>query len=313
MDVPPTATKVVTQNGSTTEVPNTRNTEYDTEFTCSENQAWSSVSGKTLSVNESTATYTSETGVSKGSLSISPSNVGATGGNVTASATSGTGYYDVYWSAVNRSGTVTSKFSKSGIQRTVGYTQSSSSSWKDSGSESVTASISWPSWASGGRVSENTSTSSRSGSVTATYDYGSYSASDSKTLSQNAGTITYTYQITSASIGSLTWSYNDDNTSTKQVTASGTVTRYKSVNGGTATADGTLSGCTFTVSGVSVSGSNFGVSGSNVYPKSENTTSSDKTGTISATVKATKSGYTISGSKSVTATAKQTYKTFIVQ
>ena len=90
------------------------------------------------------------------------------------------------------------------------------------------------------------------------------------------------------------------------------MTRYKSVNGGTATSDGTLSGCTFTVSGVTVSGSNFTVNGTNVKPSGANTTSSDKTGTISATVKATKSGYTISGSKSVTATAKQTYKLFTV-
>lgn len=308
---PPSASKTVTQNGSSTELPNTRTTETDTEFTCSENQSWSSVSGKTLSVDGSSSTYSNATSVSAGSLSISPSNVGASGGSVTATASKGTGYYDVYYSSVNRSGTVTIKFSKSQLQRTVGYTQKSSSEWKDSGSEEVTASITWPNWAPGGNVSENTTTSQRSGTVTATYKYGGYSDTSTKTLTQNAGTITYSYKITSASLNSLTWGYKDTEGKTVTV-SSGTVKKYKSVNGGTETYVGDVTGCTFSVSGVSVSGS-FSASGTSVKPSGENKTSSNKTGTISATVTASKSGITISGSVKATGSATQEYKMFIVQ
>ena len=289
---PPNATATVSQNGSSTELSGTRYTESDTEFTCSENQSWSSVSGKTLSIVSYAPTETETTGVDAGSLSVSPTSIAATGGSISASAGNGTRYYDVYYSSYSRSGTVTITFSRSGISKTTGYTQSSSRTYKENGSTSISGSISWPSWASGGYASENTSTSSRSGSVTATYSYDGYTDYTSKTITQAAATITYgNYRIT-VSPTSMSWAGNS--ISSKSYTVSGSATKY--INN---TSQGTVS---FSVTSISASCTgDFSGNSSSIWPDDTNETSSTKTGTATITgyVNGTKCTATISLSQSV--------------
>ncbi len=289
---PPNATATVSQNGSSTELSGTRSTESDTEFSCSENQSWSSTSGKTLYVDSYAPTETVTTDVSAGSLSVSPTSISARGGNISASAGSGTRYYDVYYSSYNRSGTVTITFTKSGISKTVGYSQSSSRTYKESGTSSVSGSISWPSWASGGYASENTSTSSRSGSVTAKYSYDGYSDSRSVTITQAAAEITYSnYKIT-VNPTSMSWAGNSE--TSKSYSVSGSATKY--VNG---TSQGTVS---FSVTSISASCTgDFSGSSSSIWPDGTNETSSTKTGTATITgyVNGTKCTATISLSQAV--------------
>ena len=309
---PPTATKTVTQNGSSSKVPNTDATETESNPSLSVSvSSYGSISGTTLTVNNATSTYKSYSIGSDGS--VTASEVPKTGGTISYSTSKPTCTWTEYYNSVNRSFNVQASWSTSSISKNTAISQTADgSATGSSGNGTATASVySWPSMANySGYVGENPNTTRRSGTLKIEFSYEGKVSYATCTVYQAASTISYTYSITSASIGNLTWDYNK--TDYKQVTATGTVTIYKSVNGRTATSDGTLSGCTFTVSGVSVSGSNFTVNGTNVKPSGANTTSSDKTGTISATVKATKSGYTISGSKSVTATAKQTYKLFTV-
>ena len=313
---PPNATVTVTQNGSTTKISGTDGIDTDTEWTASvSGSGWSSVnkSAKTITVNESTG-YSTSYSVSAGSVSVSPSSVASTGGTYRASATSGTGYWTESWNSVNRSSTLTVSYARSGKSATASYRQYSSSYTKDNGSTSVSVSYyEWPSWVSG---SGSTGTAyandgaARSGKVYAYYEYGGKSDYDYATVSQEKVVIETKYELTSASLNNLTWDYKD--TGDKKVTATGTVTVYERRNYGSWNNIGSLSGVTFSVSGVSVTGA-FSASGGYVCPDDENTTSSNKTGTISGTVTASRSGYLITGSKSATGTATQTYKLFVVQ
>ena len=310
-----TSTCTVSQSGSTAKVDGSEYTETADGYTATENQSWSSISGGTLTVNSEYSTTRSYS-LGSGSISISPSSVGATGGSVSAYPSAPSASWTDYYVSVNRSGTVTATFtfrgSSTGISRSTTYSQYASSSFADSGTETPSqGSVSWPSWAPNGNVSENTSESSRSGTVSVTWSYGGKSTTATASLSQNGATVTYSYEITAASASALSWVYND--TDSKTPTASGTVTIYKSVNGKAKQNAGTLSGCTFSISLSSITGSHFSRSGNYVYPNSENTTSSNFTGTASGTVTATKSGYTITGSKSVTVNLTHTYKLFNVK
>lgn len=189
-----TSTCTVSQSGSTAKISGSEYTETADGYSATENRSWSSVWGSTLTIDESTSSSTSYS-IGSGSLSVSPSSVGSSGGSVTAYPSAPTASWTEYYDAVNRSGTVTASFtfkgSSIGISRTTTYSQSASSSYKDSGTGTPSqGSISWPSWAPGGSVSANTG-SARSGTVSVTWTYGTESTTASTTLSQSGASITY--------------------------------------------------------------------------------------------------------------------------
>ena len=189
-----TSTCTVSQAGSTARISGSEYTETADGYSATENRSWSSVWGSTLTIDESTSSSTSYS-IGSGSLSVSPSSVGSSGGSVTAYPSAPTASWTEYYDAVNRSGTVTASFtfkgSSIGISRTTTYSQSASSSYKDSGTGTPSqGSISWPSWAPGGSVSANTG-SARSGTVSVTWTYGTERTTASTTLSQSGASITY--------------------------------------------------------------------------------------------------------------------------
>lgn len=310
--VPSNVSKSVTQNACSSKVAGSDATETEANPTLSvSNTAVASIDGTTLKVKDATK-KSNDYWIGQGS--VTASRVSKTGGNISYSTTKPSCTWTEYYNAVNNSFYVKASWASSGINRTKDVTQSSAKTatgQRGNGTASETV-YSWPSIAnSSGYVGENPNDTQRSGTLTIQFSYQGETSKASCTVYQDASDISYSYAITSANIGNLTWTYKE--VGYKAVTATGTVTQYKSINGGSPINVGTLSGCTFNVSNVSVTGSYFSVSGSNVKPTSANTSDVDKTGTISATVSASKSGYIISGSQSASATATQTYKLFVVK
>lgn len=275
-----TATTSVNQNGCTDKVPDTEFTDTAGNPTLSENTGWSSISGTTLSISDGTSTST-EYSIGSGSLSISGSLIAAKGGTATANPSKPSCSWTEYYDAVNRSGTVTAKWTEGNISRTTGFNQSASRSQKDSGSgTATTGSVSWPSWCPGGTAGENTG-SERSGTVSVTFTYNGKSSTATATVRQSGAVITYgDYRIT-VSPTSMTW--KGDSESNQSYTVTGYRTKY--INGKKGSEE------KVSVSGISVSCSgDFSGNSNYIYPDGTNETENPKTGT--ATVTATPSGGT---------------------
>lgn len=283
-----TASDQVTQSGSSAEVPNSRDTEYASNPTYS--TSLGSISGTTLSVSDSTSTWTSYSISNNGSLSISGSPIAAGGGTATASTSLPDCSWTEYYNSVNNSGRVTATWSGAGISRSASFTQTADGSTTGrSGSGTASAgTIQWPGWCPGGRAGENTG-SAREGTVSVTFSYNGETSTATATVRQNGAVITYgDYRIT-VSPTSMTWAGDDGLTARKSYTVTAYRTEY--VNGKKGSEE------TTTASNISAScTSGFGGNESYIWPSGTNDTKDEKTGTatISANVGGTTCKATIS-------------------
>lgn len=295
------------QSGNTNKVSGSDNVETAScTVTMPSGSTFSSYANGTLTVNESTSTYTSYW-IGSNSGSVTASDVPAGGGTVKYSVTNPNAGWETWYSATNNSGSLKATWSDASQVKSVSYTQKSNavkneSGPSGSGTSSVTNSVkSWPSSTSNGSVGANPGTSRRSlGNLTVTFSYHGKTLDRSCTVYQTGSTVTYSdYRIT-VSPATMSFGANDAASAAKTYTVTYYRTKYvNGVKGSEEKTTGTVNSCT--------APTGFSANTSKIWPTGASSGPS-KSGT--ATVYATPNG----GSKlSATISVSQSAQSWWVQ